>query len=105
MPDNDTRGGAAPALAAHSKDASVPGQTPASSTKASPPASTTGHGVKTAGDMKNLDDAATKVRDIASEYGGRAAEKASDYVQTQPLFALAVTGLMGMIIGAMLARR
>ena len=111
MAENDYRGGAAPALAAHSKDASTPGQTPASSAKPSPQPGgaepdVMGKLSDAANDaIRTVNDTATKMKDAASEYGGRAAEQASDYVQKQPLFALAVTGIACLMIGAILGRR
>jgi len=122
MDQNDNRGGAAPALAAHSKDASAPGQTPASSVQPAPRPSTAESDVleKVGGvaneAMNKVGDTASRLKDTmseyggraaerASEYGGRAAEQASDYVHKQPLFALAVTALVCLMIGARLGRR
>jgi len=58
-----------------------------------------------AGASKKLSETATKVKDTAAEYGNRAAEQASDYIHKQPLFALAITGVVCLAIGAMLGRR
>ena len=55
--------------------------------------------------MNKVGDTAARLKDTVSEYGGRAAEEASDYVQAQPLFALAVTAIACLMIGAMLGRR
>src|SRR4051812_29957907 len=77
--------GMAPSLPAHSKAATTPGQTLSSS--AHPPR------------------ASTEMSGPAAEYGNRAAEQASDYIHKQPLFALAITGVVCLAIGAILGRR
>jgi ElaB/YqjD/DUF883 family membrane-anchored ribosome-binding protein len=122
MEQNQNRGGAAPSLAAHSKDASAPGQTPASSAMPSPQPSTAGNDMMgkahdvaneamrkvndvTNDAMRTASDTASKMSDTATKFGSSAAEQASDYIQTQPLFALAATGLVCLVLGAMLGRR
>ena len=85
MDQDDNRGGAAPALAAHSKDASAPGQTPASSVQPAPRPNTAENDVvekvSVANEaMNRVGDTASRLKDTVSEYpGGRAAERASEY--------------------------
>jgi len=60
------------------------------------------------GEMSSgTEDSATKLggaQDTAVEHGGRTAERA-DNVKELPLVALAVTGLLCLVLGAMLGRR
>jgi len=89
--------GIAPSVPAHSKAATTPGQTLSSSAHA-PQASTEMSG-PAPGASKKLSET------TAAEYGNRAAEQASDYIHKQPLFALAITCVVCLAIGAMLGRR
>jgi ElaB/YqjD/DUF883 family membrane-anchored ribosome-binding protein len=111
MNENEVRGGAGPALAAHSKDASAPGQSPASSATGNqwdagdmPDKSDAAHGsvdrVATA-----VHDAAAKARETLSGQGGRAADQAADFIREQPLMTVAVTGAICLAFGLLLARR
>jgi hypothetical protein len=73
-------GGAGPALAAHSKDASTPGQTPASQASASsPPANV--------------------------ETVVRLADQLAEFVRQQPLAAMAAALLLGATTGKIFGRR
>ena len=115
MNENVVRGGAGPALAAHSKDGSAAGQTPASSA--------TGNNGDTHGlsdDLNRLSEKAragaervtASVREAAghagetlSRQGGRAVDEATHFVRDQPLVAVAVTGAICFALGVLLARR
>ena len=77
-------GGARPALAAHSKDGSAPGQTAAS--EASAP--------KAASPSDSMSDTLNK---IASE--------ACAFAREQPLTTAAIVGMTGILIGLLLGRR
>ena len=102
-------GGGAPSLAAHSEVATTPGQTLSSG--AHPPRASTESQVRgnvtgaAASAANSLGETALKVKDTAVEYGSRTAEKTTDYIQKQPLFTLALTGVVCLAIGAMLGRR
>jgi ElaB/YqjD/DUF883 family membrane-anchored ribosome-binding protein len=108
MNENEVRGGAGPALAAHSKDASTPG-TGNQGDAGDMPDKVNGlfdaaHGsvdrVATA-----VRDAAGKTRDTLSGHGGRAADQAADFIRERPLMTVAVTGAICLAFGLLLARR
>ncbi len=119
MDDKQIEGGAGPALAAHSKDASVPGGNPASSA--------TGHDDKrpgaaasdvsdtvsrVAGQARDaagkvaasVSNAAGQVRDQVSGQGG-ATDQVAEFVREKPIAALLATGAVGLILGMLLTRR
>ena len=112
-----TEGGAGPAIAAHSKDASTPGATPASSTREeSDPeqpssASDTISGV--AGQAReaaarlgaSVTEAAATASQSLADRGGRAADQTATFVREQPVVALAVTAAVCLAIGILLGRR
>jgi len=77
-------GSAKPALAAHSKDGSAPGQTPASEATAPKPASQFGA----------VEDT---INQMASEVCG--------FVRQQPFTAAALMGGIGLLVGLLLGRR
>lgn len=115
MSEEQTKGGAGPALAAHSKDGSAPGLTPASSAtggETAQPGSTSGvsgladQARDVAGQFgASATEAVTKVRQGLSDGGGRAADQTSAFVRDQPLMALALTGAACLAIGILLGRR
>ena len=111
-----TEGGAGPAIAAHSKDGSAPGATPASSTRESHPersssASDTSSGVagqarEAAGRLgASVTDAAATASQSLADRGGRAADQTATFVREQPVVALAVTAAVCLAIGILLGRR
>jgi ElaB/YqjD/DUF883 family membrane-anchored ribosome-binding protein len=116
MDENQVQGGSGPALAAHSKDASTPGQTPASSAKGND-----GHAAGSAGETVNrvseqareaaarmsasVSDVAGRARQGLSEQGSWAANQGSALVREQPFVALALTGAVCLMIGILLGRR
>ena len=73
--------GAGPALAAHSKDASTPGPTPAS---------------EASGTIKPASD---------GEAISHALQEAADFVRGQPIASMGIFIIAGIIIGKMLGRR
>ena len=116
MDENQIKGGSGPALAAHSKDASAPGLTPASSATGddaggSSSASETvtslsGQAREAAGRMgASVSDAAGRVRQTLSEQGTRAADQGSALVHEQPFVAMAVTGMVCLLVGILIGRR
>jgi hypothetical protein len=75
-------GGAGPALAAHSKDASAPGQTPAS---------------EASGEVRSVPE--------AGEAAQRLLQRTADFVRAQPLVAMAAFIAAGMAVGKLRNRR
>ena len=73
--------GAGPALAAHSKDASTPGPTPAS---------------QASGAVKPASD--------SSEAISQALQQVTDFVRGQPLASMGVFVIAGIVIGKVLSR-
>lgn len=115
MDENQISGGAGPALAAHSKDASAPGQTPAASATGNQ-----GEAGRYSDTVRGLADrardgvervkasgrdAAGSAREALSGQGGRAVEQAEEFVREQPLAALAITGAICLALGVLLGRR
>jgi ElaB/YqjD/DUF883 family membrane-anchored ribosome-binding protein len=111
-----TEGGAGPAIAAHSKDASAPGATSASSTPESAPAGPSsvsdtisgvaGQAREAAGRLgASVTDAAATASQSLADKGGRAADQTATFVREQPIVALAVTGAVCLAIGILLGRR
>jgi ElaB/YqjD/DUF883 family membrane-anchored ribosome-binding protein len=92
--ESGLRSGAAPALAAHSKDASTPGPTSASSSsgKSLPRTATVG-------------EHAAEAIDAILTQGARAATPASDYVRAQPLAAVVAVGALCFALGLLFGRR
>ena len=110
MSESYTEGGAGPALAAHSKDGSVPGQTPASEAIGRPASSSASNMAQQARDaVSNAAASANGVlgqaRDMVSERGGQAADQLGQFVRAQPVLALMVTGLLCLTLGVFLGRR
>jgi ElaB/YqjD/DUF883 family membrane-anchored ribosome-binding protein len=81
---DENTGGAGPALAAHSKDASAPGQTPASEASVKPKRPRSG------------EDGDAIVR---------MAYRLTDLVREQPIASMAVSVAIGVLISKMLGRR
>jgi ElaB/YqjD/DUF883 family membrane-anchored ribosome-binding protein len=116
MDENQVQGGSGPALAAHSKDASTPGPTSASSATGND-ASASGSAGETVTRLSgqareaaermgaSVSDAAGRARQGLSEQGSRAANQGSALVREQPFVALALTGAVCLMIGILLGRR
>ena len=111
-----TEGGAGPAIAAHSKDASTPGAIPTSSTTESDtgrPSSVAetisgvaGQAREAAGRLgASASDAAATAKQSLADRSGRAADQTATFVREQPIVALAVTGAVCLAIGILLGRR
>lgn len=116
MDENQVKGGSGPALAAHSKDASAPGTTSASSATGNDArgsssagetvSSLSGQAREAAGRMgASVSDAAGRAGQTLSEQGSRAADQSAALVREQPFMALALTGAACLIIGILLGRR
>ena len=110
MSENYTEGGAGPSLAAHSKDGSTRGQTPASEATGQPATPSAGNMGQQARDaVSNAAASANGVlgqaRDMVSERGGQAADQLGQFVRAQPVLALMVRGLLCLTLGVFLGRR
>lgn len=109
MSGNQDIGGARPALAAHSKDASAPGQTQASSAKPEEKSreSSTGcdayKGVKEG--VEHVRAAAEQAAETISAEANRTVEQASEYVRQQPFTALALISVLSLAVGVFIGRR
>ena len=112
--DEKIESGAGPALAAHSKDGSTAGPSPASSKTGS----AAGDDANSA--SSNLSgqarDAAGRAAASASEavggasqrlsgQGGRATDQLAQFVREQPVTALVTTGVVCLALGVLLGRR
>jgi len=116
MDKNQTEGSAGPALAAHSKDSSIPGPTPASSAtgrEATPSSNATETASKLTGQARDaasrlgssVSDAAGRVREGLSTQGSRLVDQGSTLVREQPFVVLALTGVICFAIGYLIGRR
>jgi ElaB/YqjD/DUF883 family membrane-anchored ribosome-binding protein len=115
MTEDETRGGAGAALAAHSKDGSATGSTPASKAtgnkwESNGMSDTVTRIAEQAQDgiertAKAARHAGENAADTLSKEGGRAVDDATHFVRDQPLLAMVATGVVGLILGALLARR
>ena len=110
MSESNPVGGAGPALAAHSKDGSAPGQTAAAEatgTSAGGSASTAaGHARDSISNAaSSAYEAADQALDMLSERGGRAGDQLGQFIHDQPVFTLMVTGLLCLMLGILLGRR
>ena len=110
MSESYTEGGAGPALAAHSKDGSVRGQTAASEATgqpATPSASSMAQQTRDA--VSNAASAAyssaAQAQDVISKRGGQAADQVGQFVREQPVLALMMTGVLCLTLGLLLGRR
>ncbi len=98
-------GGAGPALAAHSKDASKP------HTSVANEAADTVSGL--AGQMReavghaasSVSEAANAAGETVSRQTSRAADQAAEFVREQPLVALLATGAICFMLGTLISRR
>lgn len=117
--DEKIAGGAGPALAAHSKDASTTGPTTASGATASAGSGAdvsaggvadtvsrlSGQAREAVGSMaSSVSDVAGAATERLSEQGGRAAGEIADFVREQPIVALVVTGALCFVLGVLLGR-
>ena len=111
MDEKQIPGGSGAALAAHSKDASVAGPTPASHATGNKPI-----GTATISDFtKQAQDVAGQVMSFVSDVAGEARDQLSQRgvtvdqvtatVREKPMIALLSAGMVGMVLGILLARR
>jgi ElaB/YqjD/DUF883 family membrane-anchored ribosome-binding protein len=110
MSESYTEGGAGPALAAHSKDGSIRGQTAASEATSRPATPSASSMAKQSRDaVSNAASAAYhsagQARDMVSDRGGQAADQLGQFVREQPVFALAIAGFLCLTLGILLGRR
>ena len=114
MNENGISGGAGAALAAHSKDASAHGQTPASGMMGDHGhASGPGGGSGSPGTVQegaghrgtSAGEAVGNAREALAGQGARAMDQAADFVRGQPLAAMAITGAVCLALGVLLSRR
>ena len=117
MDDKHIEGGAAPALAAHSKDAATSSSNPAASTTGAPSTKSPIDGVsdtvsKLASQARDAaGKASSSISDMAGQARGQLAEhgitadQATDFVRERPLTALLAAGGLGLILGMLVARR
>jgi ElaB/YqjD/DUF883 family membrane-anchored ribosome-binding protein len=116
----NVKGGAGPAVAAHSKDASATGSTPASSATgaanrgAVDSAPGTSEAVRELSQQardaagraaSSVSDAADSASQLLSGQGARVAHQAASFVREQPLVALVSTGAICLVLGILLGRR
>ena len=99
MDDKHIEGGAAPALAAHSKDAATSSSNPAASTTGAPSTKSPIDGVS-----DTVSKLAGQARGQLAEHG-ITADQATDFVRERPLTALLAAGGLGLILGMLVARR
>ena len=117
MIDKNLEGTAGPALAAHSKDASVPSSNPASSATGASSTRSPIDGIsETVGKLASqARDAASKASSSVSEMAGQArnqlaehgitTDQAADFVRENPLTALLAAGGLGVLLGILITRR
>ncbi|WP_158745665.1 DUF883 C-terminal domain-containing protein [Acidisphaera sp. L21] len=117
MDEKSIKGGAGPALAAHSKDASAPGINPASSAtdENRPKSATDGMSATVDRIAGQARDAAGKAAISISTHADEAQEKlaqqdvtpeqARDFVRGKPLTALLAALGVGMVLGLLTPRR
>jgi len=102
MSENQLRGGAGPALAAHSKDASAPGRTPASEATGEDRGQAEPAGGTSAA---SISGAAKRTTEYVSEQSSYLTAQGTSFVREQPLLALALTGAVCLVLGFLLGRR
>ncbi len=108
MNENGVSGGARAALAAHSKDASAHGQTPASGVMGDHGHASGGPGTvrEGAGHVgEAVREAVGNAREALSGQGGRALDQTAEFIRGQPLAAMAITGAVCLALGMLLSRR
>ena len=105
MSESYTEGGAGPSLAAHSKDGSIRGQTPASEAigQSATPSNVASDAVSNAAASAN--GVIGQARHMVSERGGQAADQLGHFVREQPVLALLMTGALCLTLGLLLGRR
>jgi ElaB/YqjD/DUF883 family membrane-anchored ribosome-binding protein len=115
--EDKIEGGSGPALAAHSKDGSGKGPTPASSKTDSDPGVAANSASETlnwasgqarhgAGQAAASASAATaRTGQRLSDQGARVADQVAQFVREQPLMALVTTGAVCLLVGVLLGRR
>ena len=99
MTEEQPEGGAGPAIAAHSKDATSRGATSGATGNATPPSSGASETVN------RLAGQAQENLRQSGETATRAAGQVSEFVRAQPFTILAVTGIACFAIGLLVARR
>lgn len=109
MDENKVEGGAGAALAAHSKDASAPGATPASSATGNDqeaPGTIFETASRLAGQVgSSISDMAGTGRKDLPDMSGRVADQAAEFVRERPFAALVITGVVCLMMGVLLGRR
>jgi len=102
MSETQAQGGAGSAIAAHSKDASAPGQTPASSATGDVQGQ-----VGSVGDRltESASNAAEQTGQDVSGQGNRLASRGLAFVRERPLLALALTAAACFSLGFVGRRR
>ena len=113
MSENETRGGARPALAAHSKDAAGQGETPTSNTRADtghpeggPSSSPGGLAQEGSGRIaSSIPDVGKHAKEGVSGQAGPVADRVATFLREQMLTALALAGGIGIALGISIARR
>ena len=115
MVKSEILGGTRPALAAHSKDGSAVGPTPASEATGNNQdqnsmSDTLNYVAKQAQDgakraAASVQDFAENAAHSASRQSHRAVDGGTQIIRGQPLLAIAATGIAGFILGALLSRR
>ena len=109
MDEKQIPGGSGAALAAHSKDASVPGPAAASSATGNESSGTV------SGFTKQAQDVADQVMSFVSDVAGEALDQLSERgvtvdqaaakVRENPMIALLSAGVVGMVLGILLTKR
>jgi ElaB/YqjD/DUF883 family membrane-anchored ribosome-binding protein len=116
MDEKQLPGSAGPALAAHSKDGSAPGPTRASTATGEDGGGTSadtdtvskisGQAREAAGRAaSSISETVSSVRQNISGQGGQSVDQISAFVRDQPIAALAITGVLGLLMGVLLSRR
>jgi ElaB/YqjD/DUF883 family membrane-anchored ribosome-binding protein len=114
MSENQVEGGAGPALAAHSKDASATGHTRASRATADATSPREVDGANTLGGQareaagrvaSTVSDAAGRVRDTVSGQTRQVVDQAGEFVRAQPLLTVAGFGLVCLLVGVLIGRQ
>lgn len=105
LSDQQMKGGAGPAIAAHSKDGSIPGQTPASSATGHDGNAPSGGSGTISGAADQAGETATSARQGLADGMRQAVDDTSAFVREQPLLALASVGVVCLAVGMFLGRR
>lgn len=118
MSGDQIEGGAGPAVAAHSKDASVAGSNPASAATGSEATSQGGASAVKSDPLTGISgqarDAARQAADAASTAfiqarqrlaSANASDQVAEFIRDRPLAALLGAGVAGLLVGMLLSRR